>query len=206
MLARHHHSLATIRHDRNGDLLAGAQTPRRSTYSVQVTRIRAIDRMAAQEAAIFRVIRLHCQSTLEFSRRIRAITLVMPALLAAALGGCTSLDATPSPTKAATDAASPYAALDTGRGKLFYDAQCVTCHTAEVHWRDNSIVQSWIDVVVQVDRWQQNTGQQWGTSEIGDVAAYLNAIYYKQPCTIPGCLGQSSVMHERDRKLESAGR
>lgn len=195
-----------IRQTRNVDLLAAAQTQRRSTRSVQITRIRAIACMAVQEAARFRVVRLHCRSTLAFLRRIPALAGAMTALLAAALSGCTNLDATPSPKRAATDAAIPYAALDTGRGKLFYDAQCVTCHTAEVHWRDNSIVQSWVDVVVQVDRWQQNTGQQWGTSEIGDVAAYLNAIYYKQPCTIPGCLGQSSVMRERDRALESARR
>ncbi len=142
--------------------------------------------------------------TLRRARRISATTLAVTVLLAAALGGCTTINAPALPASDGSDAALPYAALDTARGKLFYDAQCVTCHTAEVHWRDNSIVHSWIDVVMQVDRWQQNTGQQWGASEVGDVAAYLNAIYYKQPCTIPGCLGQSSVMNEGDHRLAFA--
>ncbi len=121
--------------------------------------------------------------------------LAVCATLAAVLSGCTTLKPISSLPTAATvePAATPYAALDISRGKLFYDAQCGSCHTAEVHWRDASIVSSWIDIVVQVERWQQNTGQQWGSSEIGDVAAYLNSVYYKQPCSIPGCLGQSSV-------------
>ena len=119
--------------------------------------------------------------------------IVVAAMLAAALAGCTTIKPISSGPAAAEQAAPRYAALDIGRGKLFYDAQCVTCHTAEVHWRDKSIVSSWVDIVVQVDRWQQNTGQQWGSSEVGDVAAYLNSVYYKQPCSIPGCLGQSSV-------------
>ncbi|MGQ0696690.1 MAG: hypothetical protein ACT4PZ_00470 [Panacagrimonas sp.] len=83
--------------------------------------------------------------------------------------------------------------LDMQRGRLLYDTACVACHTTQAHWRDNSIVGSWSDVVAQVERWQTNAGQQWGSSEIGDVAAYLNAIYYRMPCSTTGCRGESNA-------------
>lgn len=83
--------------------------------------------------------------------------------------------------------------LDIQRGQLLYDAQCVTCHTTQMHWRDESIVGSWSDLLVQVDRWQENAGQQWRPAEIGDVAAYLNVVYYKMACSVPGCQGQTSA-------------
>lgn len=84
-------------------------------------------------------------------------------------------------------------ALDMQRGQLLYDAQCVSCHTTEMHWRDKSIVSSWSDVLAQVSRWQDNIGQQWSPSDIGDVSAYLNATYYKVPCSLPGCQGPSTA-------------
>lgn len=83
--------------------------------------------------------------------------------------------------------------LDMQRGQSLYEAGCVTCHTTQAHWRNNSIVGSWSDVLVQVQRWQDNTGQKWSESDIGDVAAYLNAIYYKMPCSTPGCQGKSTA-------------
>lgn len=69
----------------------------------------------------------------------------------------------------------------------------MTCHTTQAHWRDNSIVGSWSDVLAQVQRWQHNTGLHWNPLEVGDVAAYLNAIYYKMPCPTPGCQGTSTT-------------
>ncbi len=46
---------------------------------------------------------------------------------------------------------------------------------------------------MQVDRWQKNAGQQWGSQEIGDVAAHLNAVYYRMPCSAPGCQGNANA-------------
>lgn len=91
--------------------------------------------------------------------------------------------------------------LDEQRGKLLYDTHCVACHTTQVHWRDKSIVGSWTDLLVQVERWQKNAGQQWGPPEIGDVAAYLNTLYYKMPCSVPGCRGEATAAFDQGLKL-----
>ena len=121
--------------------------------------------------------------------RIRIGTSI--ALLAVALvAGCCS--AGPADTTADAPAVAAQL-LDARRGQLLYEAQCIACHTKQVHWRDASLVNSWSDLVVQVDRWQTNAGQQWGNPEILDVAAYLNAIYYKVPCPTLGCRGDATV-------------
>lgn len=116
---------------------------------------------------------------------LAAILLLPP--LTACLGGGTLAPAS------AIDPPPAVVVLDMQRGQSLYEAQCVTCHTTQAHWRNNSIVGSWSDVLAQVQRWQDNTGQQWSASEIGDVAAYLNAIYYKMPCSTPGCQGKSTA-------------
>lgn len=83
--------------------------------------------------------------------------------------------------------------LDVTRGQLLYDTYCIACHTAQVHWRDHTVVGSWSDLLMQVDRWQRNSGQAWSASEIEDVAAYLNALYYRMPCAPLACRGQSTA-------------
>ncbi|MGQ0622684.1 MAG: hypothetical protein ACT4QA_22735 [Panacagrimonas sp.] len=104
-------------------------------------------------------------------------------------------------TEGGADPQPTVVVLDTQRGRLLYDTACVACHTTQAHWRDNSIVGSWSDVLVQVERWQKNAGQQWGSSEIGDVAAYLNAVYYKMPCSTTGCRGESNAALDRGLNL-----
>ena len=79
------------------------------------------------------------------------------------------------------------AAADVQRGRLLYETHCVACHTAQAHWRDKHIVRSWADLLYQVSRMQKNVGQDWSSSEIGDVAAYLNQQFYRMPCQIQGC-------------------
>jgi cytochrome c len=78
---------------------------------------------------------------------------------------------------------------DVERGRLLYETYCIACHTTQAHWRDKHIVQSWADLLYQVTRMQSNAGQEWGMSEIIDVAAYLNDLFYKLPCPVPGCRG-----------------
>jgi mono/diheme cytochrome c family protein len=81
------------------------------------------------------------------------------------------------------------AAADIMRGGELYRLHCVACHTAQVHWREKSLVHSWNDLRYQVSRWQRVAGQNWGREEIEDVAAYLNQLFYKAPCPVPGCGG-----------------
>lgn len=130
-----------------------------------------------------------CGSRTASSRGLRsplaAILLVLS--LAGCLGGGAPEPSAPGDPRPALEV------LDAQRGQLLYEAQCVSCHTTQAHWRDNSIVGSWSDVLAQVQRWQDNTGQQWSPAQVGDVAAYLNAVYYKMPCPRPGCQGKSTA-------------
>ena len=76
---------------------------------------------------------------------------------------------------------------DPGRGQLLYQTACATCHTAQAHWRDRSIVPDWQGLLHQVTRWQTIAGQRWRAEEIEDVAAYLNRRFYHFACPLPGC-------------------
>lgn len=111
-------------------------------------------------------------------------------VLALALQACAN---PPAATQTAAMVEVEPVVLDAGRGRLLYDTHCVSCHDREVHWRDRSIVGAWSDLLVQVDRWQRNTGQRWTSAEIGDVAAYLNSLYYRLPCPMVGCSGASTA-------------
>lgn len=84
------------------------------------------------------------------------------------------------------------AAADMLRGGELYRLHCIACHTAQVHWRERSLVRSWNDLRYQVSRWQTLSRQDWGPDEIEDVAAYLNRLFYQTPCPVPGCGGPSS--------------
>ena len=75
------------------------------------------------------------------------------------------------------------------RGGELYRTHCSACHTAQVHWREKSLVHSWNDLRYQVSRWQRIAGQNWSREEIDDVAAYLNQLFYQAPCPAPGCGG-----------------
>jgi hypothetical protein len=82
---------------------------------------------------------------------------------------------------------------DMTRGGDLYRTHCIACHTAQVHWRDKSMVHSWGDLRYQVARWQKNAGQDWSAQEIEDVAAYLNRLFYQVPCPSTGCGGPSAA-------------
>ncbi len=89
------------------------------------------------------------------------------------------------------------AAADVQRGRLLYETYCIACHTTQAHWRDKHIVGSWSDLLYQVTRMQKNAGQDWSSTEISDVAAYLNEIFYKMPCPSPGCGEPQAGAEER---------
>lgn len=64
-------------------------------------------------------------------------------------------------------------------GLLLYDTYCISCHTTEVHWRQNRLATDWITLKGQIDRWQTTIGQRWNRQQIDDVARYLNDQFYK---------------------------
>ncbi len=85
------------------------------------------------------------------------------------------------------------------RGRLLYETQCGACHTAQAHWRDKHVVQSWSGLLAEVARWEHTAGQNWSAQDIGDVAAYLNRTYYKLPCAAPGCEGPRAARRAPNR-------
>jgi mono/diheme cytochrome c family protein len=122
------------------------------------------------------------------------------AALGSALLGCSAVGVAPPPEPPALPRA-----LDMRHGELLYQTYCVACHTSQAHWRDNSIVEDWSDVLEQVDRWQRNAGQHWPPSDVADVSAYLNILYYKMPCAVPGCRGDVTSIFERDPAYQLSG-
>lgn len=69
------------------------------------------------------------------------------------------------------------------RGELLYSSHCVTCHTTEMHWRDNKQAVDWNSLKEQVRRWQGNAGLMWDEADIVEVSRYLNDTFYRYPRT-----------------------
>ena len=93
--------------------------------------------------------------------------------------GCASPPEQPSPPMVSSD-----------RGGDLYRDSCNACHTAQVHWREKRMVQTWDDLIFQVTRWQRIADLRWSQEEVADVAAYLNAVFYDLPCPAAGCRGR----------------
>ncbi len=109
------------------------------------------------------------------------------AVLSLALAGCSA-------APWGSPLSSTDAAPDAQRGRLLYDTHCSACHTAQAHWRDRHVVQSWSQLIGEVARWEKSSGQNWSDAEIGDVAAYLNSLYYRLPCPSGGCQGPRAAL------------
>jgi hypothetical protein len=67
------------------------------------------------------------------------------------------------------------------RGELLYSTHCVTCHTTQMHWRNDRQAYDWESLSTQVRRWQANTGLAWSDADITEVARYLNETIYRYP-------------------------
>ena len=67
------------------------------------------------------------------------------------------------------------------RGELLYTTHCVTCHTTQMHWRDNRQAYDWDSLKAQVRRWQGNAGLAWNEADIAEVSRYLNSTIYRYP-------------------------
>lgn len=78
-------------------------------------------------------------------------------------------------------------AADIGRGRALYELRCAACHTESVHGRAHRVAKNLADVRAWVKRWNESLAIGWSDAEIDDVAAYLNATYYKFDCATPAC-------------------
>ncbi len=67
------------------------------------------------------------------------------------------------------------------RGGLLYTTHCVTCHTTQMHWRNDRQAVDWNSLKAQVRRWQSNAALQWGEADITEVSRYLNETIYRYP-------------------------
>jgi mono/diheme cytochrome c family protein len=65
------------------------------------------------------------------------------------------------------------------RGELLYSTHCNSCHTSQLHWREQNLATDWKSLVTQVRRWQNISGLSWREEDISDVAHYLDAVYYR---------------------------
>ena len=68
---------------------------------------------------------------------------------------------------------------DATRGEWLYSTHCITCHTAQVHWRDRKLATDWNSLQANVRRWQGAAMLGWSDADIDEVARYLNAIHYR---------------------------
>lgn len=67
------------------------------------------------------------------------------------------------------------------RGELLYTTHCISCHTSQIHWRDGRLAKDWNSLVVNVRRWQGNTGLGWSEADIAEVARHLDETIYHYP-------------------------
>ncbi|MGZ5180356.1 MAG: cytochrome C [Ramlibacter sp.] len=96
------------------------------------------------------------------------------AVLLAALAAPCSFAAPGVPGASAAPAAD-------SRGAMLYDTHCITCHTTQVHWRDQHQARDWNSLRAQVRRWQETAGLQWSEDDITEVARHLNDTIYHLP-------------------------
>ncbi len=71
------------------------------------------------------------------------------------------------------------AAPDLAQGKVLHDSVCKTCHQPDIYTRKDRKIHSGAELTKQVTRCQTGAGEHWNAAQIADVAAYLNATYYK---------------------------
>ena len=68
---------------------------------------------------------------------------------------------------------------DPERGALLYTNHCQSCHTTEVHFREQRKSKSLADVRAWVVRWTVELELDWTGEEVDDVARHLNERYYQ---------------------------
>lgn len=68
---------------------------------------------------------------------------------------------------------------DAKRGQELYQANCTRCHDTSIHTRPNSIIHSLDGLKKRVQFCETGNRLKWSEDQIEDVAAYLNASFYK---------------------------
>jgi hypothetical protein len=58
------------------------------------------------------------------------------------------------------------AKIDTNRGAMLYDNNCIQCHTQQIHWREKKIATDCESLIAQVDRWQRVSGLEWSKNPL----------------------------------------
>lgn len=86
------------------------------------------------------------------------------------------------------------------RGQLLYSTHCISCHSTDMHWRNNRLAYDWESLKSQVRRWQGNTGLQWADADIVEVARYLNDTIYQFPQSADGAGIALSEATKKDPK------
>ena len=121
-------------------------------------------------------------------RAVGAIaTLALAVGWTAALAGGGQPGAGPAAQGAAARPPAAQAAPAGDRGRALYEARCEGCHDRSVHQRSARIARDYAAVRAGVERWDRELGALWRPDEIDAVTRYLNARYYRFPCTGPGC-------------------
>jgi mono/diheme cytochrome c family protein len=89
------------------------------------------------------------------------------------------------------------------RGRLLYGTYCISCHAAEIHWREKKLASDWSALKNQVRRWQKVAELGWSEDDIEQVSAYLNASYYHFSATDKIGLGpQKPVFPQKQEAKE----
>lgn len=70
------------------------------------------------------------------------------------------------------------------RGELLYTTHCISCHTTQMHWRNDKQAYDWDSLKAQVRRWQKNASLQWSEADITEVSRYLNETIYRYPTPV----------------------
>ena len=65
------------------------------------------------------------------------------------------------------------------RGELLYGTHCISCHTTQMHWRDNKTATDWTSLKAQVRRWQGANSLGWSDADILEVVRHLNETIYR---------------------------
>jgi mono/diheme cytochrome c family protein len=68
---------------------------------------------------------------------------------------------------------------DSNNAKKLVQANCISCHQAEVYQRDNRKVKSLTSLATFVENCNTQTSAGWFPEDVDAVVKYLNANYYK---------------------------
>lgn len=83
------------------------------------------------------------------------------------------------------------------RGELLYEAHCVECHTAQVHWRERRQARDWATLKAEVIRWQRDARLGWSDADVDAVTQHLNQSIYH--FAAPQAQARGTLLHGRAR-------